>query len=88
MLKHLPKAFKNNFVIYKLNVCKISTKEPQLIYSGAPHKISVFKIKHCLYFKYILLILLYCKNVKNVKNFRLKFFQFFSDSYRIVMTAE
>ena len=74
MLKHLPKAFKNNFVINKLNVCKISTKQPQLIYSGAPHKISVFKIKYCLYFKYILLILLYCKNVKNVKNFRLKFF--------------
>lgn len=43
MLKHLPKAFKNNFVIYKLNVCKISTKQRQLIYSGAPHKISVFK---------------------------------------------
>ena len=45
MLKLLPTKFEYNIPVYKLNVYKTSTKQPQIIYGWVAQKISILRIK-------------------------------------------
>ena len=91
MINTLHAKFDRNFTKWILNSYRISIKYAQLVYGWAPHEISVLRIKHCQYWKYIPLILLYYKNLKLLQtlksNSKNQIFLIVSDHCNIMMTA-